>query len=59
MYGRKGEEVTEGWRRLRKEKHHDLYRSPNIIRVMRLAGNVRGMGAYRPAQIYKELNSKI
>jgi hypothetical protein len=44
IFGSKREEVAGGWRRLHEELHN-LYTSPNIIRVMkyrwmRWAGNV-------------------
>jgi len=36
IFGRKREEVAEGWRRLHNEELHNLYVSPNTIRVMKL-----------------------
>jgi hypothetical protein len=44
-FGPKGEEAAGGWRRLHNEELHNLYASPNIIRViktwrMRWAGQV-------------------
>jgi hypothetical protein len=41
--------VTGGWRKLRNEELHNLYSSPNIIRMikskrMRLEGHVARMG---------------
>jgi hypothetical protein len=56
IFGSKRYEVTGEWRRLYNEELHDLYFSPNIIRVikskrMRWAGHVarivEGRGAYR------------
>jgi hypothetical protein len=49
IFGRKREEVAEDWRRLHNEELHNLYASPNIIRVIisrrkRLAGYVACMG---------------
>jgi hypothetical protein len=49
IFGPKGEEVTGGWRKLHKEKLHNLHSSPNKIRMvksrrMRLAGHVARMG---------------
>jgi hypothetical protein len=34
-FGPKWEEVAEGWRRLHNEELHNLYASPNIIRVIK------------------------
>jgi hypothetical protein len=47
IFGPKREEVTRGWRKLHNEELHNLYGSPNIIRVMksrrmRWAGHVWG-----------------
>jgi hypothetical protein len=44
-FGRKRDEVTEGWRKLHNEELRDLYYSPSIIRIlksrrMRWAGHV-------------------
>jgi hypothetical protein len=33
IFGPKREEVTGDWRRLRNEELHNLYPSPNIVRV--------------------------
>jgi hypothetical protein len=48
----KRDEVTGVWRRLHNEELHDLYLSPNVIRVikyrgMRWAGNVALIGRER------------
>jgi hypothetical protein len=40
----KGEEVAGGWRILHNEELHNLYASPNIIRVMKSRGHVARMG---------------
>jgi hypothetical protein len=50
MFELKREEVTGDWRKLHKEKLHNLYSSPRIIRMiksrrMRWAGHVARMGA--------------
>jgi hypothetical protein len=49
IFGPKSNEVTEKWRKVHNEEHHELYFSPNIIRVikskkMRGAGHVAHMG---------------
>jgi hypothetical protein len=38
IFGPKREEVAGGWRSLHNEELHNLYASPNIIRVMRSGG---------------------
>jgi hypothetical protein len=35
ILGPKRDEVTAGWRKLRKEELHNLYFSPNIIRMIK------------------------
>jgi hypothetical protein len=35
IFGPKREEVVGGWRRLHNEELHNLYASPNIIRVIK------------------------
>jgi hypothetical protein len=35
IFGPKRDEVTAGWRKLHNEELHDLYSSPNIIRIMK------------------------
>jgi hypothetical protein len=52
IFGPKRDEVTAEWRKLRSEKLHILYSSPNIIRQiksrrMRWAGHVARMGEER------------
>jgi hypothetical protein len=51
-FGQKRVEVTGGWRKLHNEELHNLYSSPNIIRMMksrmmRWAGHVARVGANR------------
>jgi len=53
IFGTKSEEeVAGGWRRLHSEELHNLYPSPNIIRVIKSirmiwVGHVAGMGEIR------------
>jgi len=59
--GAEREEVTGGWRKVRKEELHDLYCSPGIIRVITLrritwVGHVARMGETR--DVYKVLVGK-
>jgi hypothetical protein len=54
ILGLKKDEVTGGWRKLRKEELHNLYSSPNIIRMMkswrtRWAGHVARLKEKRNA----------
>jgi hypothetical protein len=35
IFGPKRDEVTGGWRKLHNEGLHDLYSSPNIVRVIK------------------------
>jgi hypothetical protein len=56
IFGPKGDEVTGGWRKLHNEELHNLYSSPNIIRIitlrrMRWAGHVACMGEERNVYI--------
>jgi hypothetical protein len=49
IFGPKGQKVAGGWRRLHNEELHNLYTSPNIIRMiksrsMRWEGYVACMG---------------
>jgi hypothetical protein len=60
--GPKRDEMTEGWRKLHNEELHNLYSSPNIIRMtkssrMRRAGHVARMGEKRNA--YRMLVGKL
>jgi hypothetical protein len=53
-FGPKGDEVTGEWRKLYNEELHNVYSSPNIIRMiksrrMRWAGHVTRMGEKRNA----------
>jgi hypothetical protein len=52
IFGPKSDGVTEGGRKLHNEELHNLYSSPNIIRlikgrIMRWAGHVARMGEKR------------
>jgi hypothetical protein len=49
IFGLKRDEVMGGWRKLHNEEFHNLYSSPNIIRMIRSrrmswAGHVARMG---------------
>jgi hypothetical protein len=35
IFGPKKDEVTGDWRKLHTEEHHNLYSSPNIIRMIK------------------------
>jgi hypothetical protein len=61
IFGPRGEEVTEEWRKLHNEELNDLYSSPKIFRViksrrMRWAGRVARMGEERG--VYRVLVEK-
>jgi hypothetical protein len=54
IFGPKRDEMTGEWRKLHNEDLHDLYSSPNIIRIinsrrMRWAGHVARIGEKRTA----------
>jgi hypothetical protein len=54
IFGPKRDEVTGDWRKLHNEELHNLYSSPNIIRMiksrmMKWAGHVERMGETRNA----------
>jgi hypothetical protein len=54
LFGPKRDEVTGDWRKLHNEELHNLYSSPNVIRIiksrkMRWAGHVVRMGELRNA----------
>jgi hypothetical protein len=54
IFGPKRDDVTGDWRKLHNEELHNLYSSPNIIRMiksrrMRWAGHVARMGEMRNA----------
>jgi len=62
IFGPRRDEVTEEWRRLHKGELNDLYRSPNVVwvirsRRMRWAGHVACMGGVRGA--YRVLVMKL
>jgi hypothetical protein len=61
IFGPKREEVAGGWRKLHNEELHNLYASPDIIRMiksrsMRWVGHVACMGEVRNA--YKTFIAK-
>jgi hypothetical protein len=43
IFGPQREEVAGGWRRLHNEELHNLYASPNIVRVIK-SGRMRWVG---------------
>jgi hypothetical protein len=52
IFGLRRGEVAVGWRRLHSEEFHNLYASPNIIKVIKSrmvgwAGHITGMGEMR------------
>jgi hypothetical protein len=54
IFGPKRDELIGGWRKLHNEELHNLYSSPNIIRMiksrrMRFTGHVARMGEKRNA----------
>jgi hypothetical protein len=59
IFGPKRDEVTVEWRKIHNEALHDLYSSPNIVRViksrrMRWAGHVARNGRERRVQGFGE-----
>jgi hypothetical protein len=54
IFGPKRDEVTGGWRKLHKEELHNLYSSPNTVKMnksrgMKWAGRVTRMGEKKNA----------
>jgi hypothetical protein len=47
IFGRNGEEITGGWRKMHKEELHDSHFSPNIIRMMKSGRTKRPIYATR------------
>jgi hypothetical protein len=61
MFGTKSDEVTREWRKLHNEELHNLYSSPDIIRLVKSrritwAGHVARMGEGR--KVFKDLVGK-
>jgi hypothetical protein len=62
IFGPKKEKVAEDWRRLHNEELHNLYNSPDIIRVIKLkrmnwAARVAPMGMMR--NVHKILSENL
>jgi hypothetical protein len=62
VFGAEREKVAGGWRRLHNEKLHNLYASPNIVRVIKSrktkwAGHVALMGVVR--NVYKIMSRNV
>jgi hypothetical protein len=62
IFGLKRDEETGGWRKLHSEELHNLYSSPNIIRItsrkMRWAGHVARRGRGEEKNAYRILVEK-
>jgi hypothetical protein len=60
IFGPRRNKVTGGWRKLHNEELHNLYSSPNIIRMVKLrrvrwAGHVERMEKKKKRNAYKVL----
>jgi hypothetical protein len=47
--------MTGGWRNLRNEKLHNVYSSPNIVRIISQPGNLQG-GFYKRWEFLDKLS---
>jgi hypothetical protein len=54
IFGPKGDEVTGGWRKLHNEELHNLYSSPNMIRMIK---SRRMRWAAHVAQMWEDRNA--
>jgi hypothetical protein len=54
IFGPKRDEVTGGWRKLHNEERHNLYFSPNIIKIIR---SRRMRWAWHVARMGEKLNA--
>ena len=64
IFGPKRDEVTGEWRKLHNEELNDLYRSPNIVRLIKStrikwAGHVERMGGGGRRCVYRVLVGKL
>jgi hypothetical protein len=62
IFGPKRNEVTGGWRKLHNEELHNLYSSPNIMRIikykMKWAGHAAGIQDFGGKARRKETTTK-
>jgi hypothetical protein len=57
IFGPKRDEVTGGWRKLHNQELHNLYSSPNIIRMMK-SGRMKGAGQWGEEECIWDIGGK-